>query len=176
MNLRRLKWIGIFVVVLLTIATLIAFMFVHGGMLYSILFAYPSPEYNVESYGQLQDKMNEAPEQFILPAMELVREQDFGSIYTVWLKDRFHDDPGGYYLCVYTTEDRSGELTVNCRLISAMCEEPPVLEPTEEYSGVGLQVSGENIQFILDACMYTVSTDDAELSMQIATSIIDRAG
>ena len=175
--MMKKKWIytGILVVV---VAILVFWrLIVPGGFLYAALFAHPQPSYSVDTYTELQEKIAAAEEKYLMPDAQTIQEKGFGAAYTVWLKDRFYDDPSGYYISVYASEKYQTSLSVDCRLIEVMykgIDNKPTVEPTEEYKGVGLQ-AGENFaKFIYNGCYYNVNAESTEHALEIAKSMIDQ--
>lgn len=171
-KLNGVLWILI-VLIILTI------LFVCGGFIYSAIFAHPQPEYSVESFSQLQEKLEQAEEVYLLPDAGTVQELGFGASYTVYLKDRFHDDPSGYYLCIYTAENYAESFTVDCRLLE-MYEETsrPTVQPNDVLGGVGIhtaEMNGGRVTFIYNGCYYDIQSESIEHSKQIAKSILDKA-
>lgn len=158
--------------------TIFAILAVCGGFFYSAIFAYPQPEYSVDTFAQLQEKLGQADENYVLPNEDFVKDLGYGADFTVLLKDRFHDDPTGYRISVYTAEDKTKELSVDCRLLEDFDDESrPTVDPSEEYKGVGLKTwdnDGGTVVFIYNGCYYTVQTESVEHSLQIAQAIIDK--
>lgn len=171
------NWIytGILVVV---VAFLVFWrVIVPGGMLYSALFAYPEPAYYVDTYAELQEKIGAAEENYLMPDGDALHGMDHQSVFTVLLKDRFHDDPAGYYFSVRAEDEEGKCLSVECELIEEKYKEPDRLriEPTEEYKGIGLQVGGlDSVRFIYDGCFYRINAESSEHALQIAKSLIDK--
>lgn len=172
MKVMRILWIIVSIVLLAGVALLVMFHFVGQT-------AYSQPEYSVDTFAELQEKMGQAEETYLLPDWETVQEVGFGASYTVWLKDRFHDDPSGYYICIYTAENYGEGLIVDCRLLEMYEEESrPTVEPNEELCGVGIhaaETNGGRVTFIYNDCYYVIQSESIEHSMQIAKSILDKA-
>lgn len=171
------KWVytGILVVV---VAFLVFWrVIVPGGMLYSAFFAYPEPAYYVDTYVELQEKIAAAEENYLMPDSEALHGMDHKSVFTVLLKDRFHDDPAGYYFSVRAEDEEGERLSIDCELIEVWykgIDLKPTVEPTEEYKGVGLQ-AGENFaKFIYNGCYYNVNAESTEHALEIAKSMIDQ--
>ena len=137
--------------------------------------AYPSPEYSVDSYEQLQAVLDQAGESYHFPPKELVNTEKYGGSYTVWLKDRFHDDPAGYNIVVYASEDHQQFISVDCKSTSVFGEQIPTITPSDVYGGVEIEFAGMFASFICDGCIYCIRCDEKEQLTAIAYSIIDSA-
>lgn len=163
---RKLNW-ALWIVIALVI---LAVIFVCGGFMPSAIFAYPQPEYSVDSLSELREKLEAAEETYILPDEALLGAEN--ASYTVYLKDRFHDDPSGYQISFE-------HLSVHCRLLSDYPGDAQ-LKYDREYEGIQLELTQwpasqeSRVRFILNDCIYEIISGKEELAMQIAKSMIDR--
>ena len=154
----------------LVILVLVAVIVICIGFFGSSSMAYPQPEYSVDSLSELREKLEAAEETYILPEEALLVEEN--ASYTVYLKDRFHDDPSGYQISFE-------HLSVHCRLLSDYPGDAQ-LKYDREYEGIQLELTQgrasqeSRVRFILNDCIYEIISGEEELAIQIAKSMIDR--
>ena len=132
-----------------------------------------SPEYSVESHDALVDRLDGL---CVLPNKDTYNNS--GSSYTVLLKSRYSNIAIGYLIDAPSTAGKANAITIGCKALSALPEESRVVNPTNSYQNVGLDIESNHISFLLNGYRYDihhVDGDDqfAQTAKAIAESIID---
>ena len=131
--------------------------------------AYPSPQYQVDSFADLQEKLISSGKEFILPDAELIGDRGHG--FLVKLKDRFREDIVGYGFSVYVSDDKTDVVSINCELIK---DHVPSISATEYYNGIAIQIHDQKLaRFIYGDCYFEVSCSNAEARSMMIHSVID---
>ncbi len=135
------------------------------------LFGRPQPLYDVQSYEELADVIKEYG-QIPLPDSQLVAVEDGQEgRYTVYLVNRFKEEPSGYGISVIDKTKDKITASVHCDLI----RESVVYEfnPNEEYRGTQVEAYTQMLKFNYNGYFFTISGPNKEYCYQMMDSILD---
>ena len=127
----------------------------------------------MESHDDLADRLDGL---CVLPNKDTY--YNAGSSYTVLLKSRFSNIAIGYLIDAPSTAGKANAITIGCEALSALPEESRVVNSTDSYRNIGLDVDSNHISFLLDGYRYDIHHVGgeelfAQTANEIAKSIVD---